>query len=255
MTILIIEDEQPAAKRLKKLLAEIDSSFEILGVAESVSASVEWFRQNALPDVVLMDVQLSDGLSFEIFESVEVTCPIIFTTAFDEYAIRAFQVNSVDYLLKPIETEALRKSLQKFMNLREQFVKEYAQEDLLRLLAGMQQHRPVYKNRFLVRSGQSFIKINTAECAYFYVSNKVTYLVTYATKKHLIDFTLEELEEQLNPDAFFRVNRQFILNIDAITNIQTYFSGKLKLQTNPKAEEEITVSRLRAPEFKVWLEG
>ncbi|MCE1189916.1 MAG: LytTR family DNA-binding domain-containing protein [Ignavibacteria bacterium] len=255
MRILIVEDELPAAKRLKNVLGEIDPEIEVLGVIESVASSITWFRENPSPDVVLMDVQLSDGLSFEIFESIELTCPIIFTTAFDEYAIRAFRVNSIDYLLKPIETEALKVSLEKLEKMREHLGQVGAHEEIRKLFTDLQNNTISYKSRFLVRSGQAFTKVNTSECAYFYSANKLTHLITHNGKKYFLDYTLEELEEQLNPGAFFRVNRQFILNIDAIVNIHSFFSGKLKVQINPKPDDDIIVSRLKAKEFKDWLEA
>lgn len=255
MKTIIIEDELPAAKRLKTILYEIDDSIIVLDVIESVSSAIKWFQENSLPDIVFMDIQLSDGLSFDIFKSVDIKCPIIFTTAFDEYAIQAFKVNSVDYLLKPIETKDLERSLNKLREFKNQFSQNYDSNDLKKIFESIQQNKPAYKSRFLIKSGQTYFRVNTNECAYFYVKNKLTFLVTLSSKKYLIDYTLEDLEAEFDPQKYFRVNRQFILNIDSIVDIHTYFSGKLKIKTNPAAEEEIIVSRAKAVEFKKWIEG
>lgn len=255
MKVLIIEDELPAAKRLKTVLSEIDDSISVLDVIESVSSAVKWFQQNSIPDFVFMDIQLSDGLSFDIFKSVDIKCPIIFTTAFDEYAIQAFKVNSIDYLLKPIETKDLERSLNKLKELTTPQDSSYDSDVIKKILEKIQLNKPIYKTRFLIKSGQTYFRININECAYFFVENKLTFLVTFTSKKYLIDFTLENLESELDPQKYFRVNRQFILNIDSIADIHSFFSGKLKIKTRPLCDKEIIVSRAKALEFKNWIEN
>lgn len=255
MKTLIIEDERPASNRLKKLINDVDPSLEILDVKESVSASVKWFNENSMPDLIFMDIQLSDGLSFEIFKHVDITCPVIFTTAFDQYAIQAFKVNSIDYLMKPIETHDLKRALNKFTELKSYFEDGFDYSHIKTMLKNIELNRPAYKARFLIKSGQAFIKINSEDIAYFYVDNKLTYLITFAAKKHLVDYKLEELERQLDPKMFFRANRQFITNIDSILDIHSFFSGKLKVHIKPPPMSELIVSRDKASAFKTWMES
>lgn len=254
MKALIIEDEIPAAKRLRSLLNEVDPSIVISEIVDSVKASVKWINNNPLPDLIFMDIQLSDGLSFEIFKHVKIKCPVIFTTAFDEYAIQAFKVNSIDYLLKPIEAGDLRNSLNKYEELRNQFSPEVESDSLKKLLEMIAQNKPVFKTRFLVKSGQSFIRIGAEESAYFFLDNKLTYIIQFNGKKHLIDFTLDELEKQLDPKIFFRANRQFIVNIESVTSLHNFFGGKLKLHLKPEPEESVVVSREKASCFKEWMQ-
>jgi DNA-binding LytR/AlgR family response regulator len=255
MKALIIEDELPAAKRLKSILKEVDPSIEVLNVIDSISASVKWINNNPAPDLIFMDIQLSDGLSFEIFKHVKINCPIIFTTAFDEYAIQAFKVNSVDYLLKPIETNDLRNSLNKYRELKKQYFADNESEHLKKLLDALSQNNPVFKTRFLVKSGQSFIRIDAEECAYFFLDNKLTYLVQFNGKKYLVDYTLDELEKQLNPKTFHRANRQYIISIKSITSVHNFFGGKLKLRLKPEVPESVVISREKASGFKEWMEN
>lgn len=255
MNILIIEDEIPAAKRLKSILKEIDNSYIILDVIESISSAVKWFKENKEPELVFMDIQLSDGLSFEIFNQVDIKCPIIFTTAFDEYAMQAFKVNSIDYLLKPIEIENLHQSLNKLNSLKEQLSLYPSSAEIKELFKNMPLQKTTYKTRFLIKSGNSFVKINSSECAYFYVDNKNTYMIVLEGKRYLLDYTLEELEKQLDPKLYFRASRQYLVGINSITNIHANFNGKLKIIVKPAAEEGIIISRAKAVEFKKWLEG
>jgi len=255
MKALIIEDELPAAKRFKSILKEADPSIEVLSVIDSISASVKWINSNPVPDLIFMDIQLSDGLSFEIFKHAKISCPIIFTTAFDEYAIQAFKVNSIDYLLKPIEIGDLKNSLKKLGELKKQLSHDGESEQFRKMLEMIAQNRIVFKTRFLVKSGQSFFRIGAEECAYFSLENKLTYINLFSGKKHLVDFTLDELEKQLDPKIFFRANRQFIINIESITSVHNFFGGKLKLKLKPEALENVIVSREKASTFKEWMEG
>lgn len=255
MNALIIEDERPAYNRLKKLIDEIDPDIAILDIKESVAASVKWFNENPMPDLIFMDIQLSDGLSFEIFKQVDITCPVIFTTAYDEYAIRAFKVNSIDYLMKPIETPDLKRALNKLAELKGYFETGIDYSHIKSMLQNIELNRPAYKARFLIKSGQKFIKVNSGDCAYFYVDNKLTYMITFEGKKYLVDFKLEELERQLDPKIFFRANRQFITHIDSILDIHSFFSGKLKVHIKPPPMKELIVSRDKASNFKAWMES
>ena len=253
MKALIIEDELPAAKRLKSVLKEVEPTIEIINVIDSIATAVKWIDNNPTPDLIFMDIQLSDGLSFEIFKHAEIKCPVIFTTAFDEYAIQAFKVNSIDYLLKPIEAGDLRNSLKKFDELKKQFSAESESKQLKKLLEAITQNKSVFKTRFLVKSGQSFIRISAEECAYFSLEKKLTYLVLFNGKKHLVDFTLDELEKQLDPKKFFRANRQFFVNIESITSVHNFFGGKLKLRLKPDTLGNVIISREKASLFKEWM--
>lgn len=254
MTILIIEDEAPASRRLQRLLSELEPTAEIAGSLESVEASVEWLKKNPAPDIIFMDIQLSDGLSFEIFSSINVDSPVIFTTAYDEYAIQAFKVNSIDYLLKPIDTSSLSASIEKYKKIRDVYSVQYRANEIAGLLKSLTPTHPVYKSRFLVKSGASMLVIPAAEIAYFFVDNKITYMVCRSGKKHLTDHSLEELEELLDPEFFFRANRKFIVHIDSIESVSPAFGGKLKLKLSQKTDEDIVISRERASAFREWLD-
>lgn len=253
MKALIIEDEELAAKRLVSLLQKSNPGIEILGVCESIVSSVRWLKQNEKPDLIFMDIQLSDGLSFEILKQVEVDSSIIFTTAFDEYAIQAFKLNSIDYLLKPFNEEDLAAAIAKFEKLYGKKEPLLSEKEIEALLNGLVKNQPAYKSRFLVKTGQTFIKVTADEIAYFYVDSKITYLVLKSGKKHITDHVLDELEQELNPYNFFRVNRQYILNADCIDDVHTFFSGKLKVHVIPKTNDEIIISRVKAAAFKEWL--
>jgi len=255
MKILIIEDEIPAAKRLRSLLKDADSNIVIEDVRDSIKSACMWIKENPMPDLIFMDIQLSDGLSFEIFKQVNIKCPVIFTTAFDEYAIQAFKVNSIDYLLKPIEINDLKYSLKKYDELKKQFSIDDDTEHFKKIIDSLTQNHSTYKTRFLVKLGQSFIKVGAEECAYFYLENKLTYLVLFGGKKHVVDFSLDELEKQLDPKLFCRVNRQFIINIESILSVHNFFGGKLKLRLKPEASENVIVSREKASLFKEWIEN
>lgn len=253
MKVLIVEDELPAAKRLRQMISEVEPSVIILEIKDSISSTVRWLNENESPDLIFMDIQLSDGLSFEIFKKVKIMCPVIFTTAFDEYAIQAFKVNSIDYLLKPINAADLRSSMKKYGELKRQFSADKESGDLKKLLESLTQNKIVYKTRFLVKSGQSFVKVSADECAYFYLENKLTYLIQFNGKKHLIDFTLDDLEKQLDPKVFSRASRQFIVNIESVASVHNFFGGKLKLHLRPETTENVIVSRERASLFKEWM--
>lgn len=253
MKVLIIEDEAPAARRLRQMIAETDSSITVLDTIDSIEASVRWLQLYPMPDILFMDIQLADGLSFDIFNQVRINAPVIFTTAYDEYAIRAFEVNSIDYLLKPIEKAALERSIHKFKSMKQAFA-DSGTAGIESVLSSLQLHQKTYKSRFLVKLGEKLLSISTQEVAYFAAEDKIVLLFTHEGKKYPVDYSLDELESMLSPDHFFRINRQFIVHINAIAAIHNYFNGKLKLQINPPTTKETIISRDKAPLFKSWLD-
>jgi two-component system LytT family response regulator len=253
MHVLIIEDEAPAARRLEQLIRQYDSTVSVSGVLESVGAAVRWLSSHPAPDLIFMDIQLADGISFDIFRQTEVKTPVIFTTAYDEYALQAFKVNSIDYLLKPIEQESLNESMRKYYQLKEQFIQP--EPALLRdLMQSLQGGQKAYKSRFLVKLGDRLVFIFTQQVAYFMAEDKLVFIVTSDNKKYNTDYSLDELENLLSPNDFFRINRQYITHIQSIKNIHHYFNGKLKLNLHPEPAQEVLISRERAALFKKWLD-
>lgn len=256
MNILVIEDEAPAARRLQQLIKEIAPQAEVLDVIDSVESAVKWLHHHPTPDIIFMDIQLADGLSFDILEQVPIQSPVIFTTAYDDYAIRAFTLNSIDYLLKPVEKAALDQSLKKYENLIQQFRgSTSAQPALQELLQTLQFREKNYKTRFLVSISDKLFTIPVEEIAYFTSEDKVVLLVTQDQHRYLIDFSLDKLDTLLNPRHFFRLNRQYIARLSAINNIYNYFNGKLKVELQLSHNQEILVSREKATAFKEWLDG
>lgn len=256
MRTLIIEDEYPAAERLEKLIRKVDPSIEIIGVLGSIEAAGEWLQAHSLPDLIFSDIQLSDGLSFQIFEQFSVKAPIIFTTSYDEYAIKAFKVKSIDYLLKPIKLQELELAIGKFREMQKAFSPvDYAMkiESLLDNLKTTSSKK--YKTRFLVKQHDQLVPVTQDEIAYFLTANELVCLVRKDGKQFLVDYTLEELDKLLDPQHFFRLNRQFIAAMTAIARIHTYFNGKLKLDLKPETPHEVVVSREKAQVFKEWMEG
>lgn len=255
MTALLIEDEYPAAERLEKLIRKLDPRVDIAGVLDSVEAGKRWFADHPPVDVIFSDIQLSDGLSFQIFEAFPAHSPIIFTTSYDEYAIKAFKVKSVDYLLKPIKLPELAEALEKFKRLRREFSPAAHASKIESLIESLDQNRKAHKSRFLVRNGEQLIPVGLDQIAYFYTANELACLVGKDGRQFLVDYTMEELEHLLSPAQFFRLNRQFIAQVTAIQKIHTYFNGKLKVELRPETPQEVLVSREKAPAFKAWLEG
>lgn len=252
MTALILEDETLAAERLQNMLHQLDSNIQLLGTLKSVESAIEWFQQNDHPDLILSDIRLLDGLSFEIFEKIKVEKPVVFTTAYDQYAIKAFEVNSVDYLLKPIDTEKLRQALDKVKSRMEKSAP--VQPNYGELLRALQLGQPAYKSRFMVRLGQKIIAVPVEKVAYFFSENKLTFLVTQDQKRYPMDQPLDELVDLLNPQTFFRANRQFIVTFQSIAEIHPYFKGRIKLTLQPTTTEEVVISSERTPEFKKWID-
>lgn len=254
MRVLIIEDEAPAYRRLHNLLTASGESIEVVDVVDSIADGLRWLRTHGCPDLIMSDIQLSDGLSFEIYKQFEVDCPIIFTTAYDEYMLDAFQSNGIDYLLKPLQAADLKRSLDKFRRLRSPG-SEAPAPDIRRLLATLDKSTAVYKSRFLVKLGSKLIPVTIDEVGWFRYEAGGTELHTLSGKMYAIDAPLDQLEKQLDPALFFRINRQYLARIQSIGTVHQYFKGKLKLTLTPAPTEEVTVSRERARVFKEWLAG
>ncbi len=255
MKVLIVEDEAPAFRRLQTLLQEIDTSIQIVEVIDSVKEALKWFRTYELPDLIFMDIQLADGLSFEIFEQVKIPKPIIFTTAYDEYMLKAFKVNSIDYLLKPLNKKDLANSLIKLKEMKKSFGGN-SQQDLKGILQTFKNdlHETQYKSRFLVKTADRLVSVPTENIAYCYTENGLVSIRTNSDKRYILDYPLDEIEKQLNPKLFFRLNRQFIANLEAIDEIHQYFKGKLLVKLQPNCMEEVIISREKASVFKKWLD-
>lgn len=255
MKIAIIEDEKPASAMLEMLVKQIDPTTQVLANLSSVAKSIEWLKVNEKQvDVIFMDIQLTDGLCFDIFKEIQTVTPIIFTTAYDEYAIEAFKVNSIDYLLKPIKLEALTQSINKLKNLQPslQTTTTPNYQELINLLSQKQQN---YPPRLMVKVGEHIKSIKLDETTLFFAEGRTVYIVTNEKRKYIVDYTLEELAAMLDPKIFFRCNRTYIVNINAITDVLVYSSTRLKIRLPKEFEDEIIVSRERVPLFKNWFGG
>lgn len=245
MTVLIIEDEAAAARRLEKMVLDIEPDATVPEKPDSVERAVEWLSVNPAPDLILMDIHLADGSSFEIFEHLEVTSPVIFTTAYDEHALRAFKENTVDYLLKPVKPAELSAAFEKYRKIHGNSAANYR---------GMALAGSDWLRRVLIRMGNSFKLVEINESVYFYTRNKITFLVSGDTgKRYPTDYTLDKLEELLNPALFFRINRQFIVGIKSIREMQMYSKGRVKIDLEPETDQETIVSVERSAAFKKWL--
>lgn len=251
MNVIVIEDEKPAARRLKRMLQKLDIDIQVM--LHSVEESLNWFQTNEEPDLIFLDIQLSDGLSFEIFEVLTIHSAIIFTTAYDEYALKAFKLNSIDYLLKPIDEDELKNAVNKYYKkLPRSSSLKVDMDDIRKLLINPIDRK--YKKRFTIKIGQHIKIIPTNEIECFYSENKSTYIHSQSNRSYLIDNSLEYWQESLDPESFFRVNRTFIIHISAIKDIVTYTNSRLRLILNSFAEIEIIVSRERVKEFKKWID-
>lgn len=249
MKILIIEDEQAAVRRLEKLLKDIDPQVEIITALSSIEAAVEWLQHHPAPDIILMDIHLADGSSFAIFEKVDVPAPVIFTTAYDEYALKAFKVSAIDYLLKPIKQPELEQALAKVKVSK----KEQEGDDLMHKLAEAGFIKK--SKRILVKMGQAIKLIDLDQVAYFYSKDKISFAVLPGNKRYPLDQSLDQIEHMVDPGHFFRINRQFIVKMEAIDEMIAYSKSRVKLKLNPPTEEDAIVSKERSPEFKKWLIG
>ncbi|TYA84249.1 LytR/AlgR family response regulator transcription factor [Seonamhaeicola marinus] len=251
MKVIIIEDEKPSARRLQRMLANL--GIEADTMLHSVEESIEWFQNNAHPDLIFLDIQLSDGLSFEIFETIKIKSAIIFTTAYDEYALQAFKLNSIDYLLKPIDSDELETAVNKYKaNAPEKQVVTLDFSDIKKLLVNPLDRE--YKKRFSVKVGQHLKLINVDDIECFYSENKGTYLHTNEGRNYLLDKTLDQLEDELEPHTFFRINRKFFVNINAIKDMVSYTNSRLQIKLNSYNEQDVIVARERVKDFKGWLE-
>jgi DNA-binding LytR/AlgR family response regulator len=247
MTAIIIEDEKPAVEKLKKGLTKANPDIQVLACLTSIEQATSWFQSNPQPDVIFMDIELSDGLSFQILEQSAIQSPIIFTTAYDEYWQEAFEHNSIDYLLKPIKQEKLESALSKYHRLKEHFAGN------LQNLLNWQNGNSTYKKKFLVKRGADYISIKVEDIAYFYASHKVICLVNKQANKFILDESLAELEEQLDPSMFYRVNRKYLVNLNAIQRIRSYPKSKLQLDLLPVVEEEVLIAQENVASFKDWM--
>ena len=250
MNIIIIEDEKPAARLLQRKIEKL--GLEVNQMLHSVEEAVSWFRSHKHPDLIFLDIQLSDGLSFEIFEQIDIKSAIIFTTAFDEYALRAFKLNSIDYLLKPIDQEELSIAITKFKNqLQKSSVSSFDFEMIKKMLLGTESKE--YKKRFSVKIGQQLKVISIDEVECFYSENKGTYLHTFENRNYLLDGTLEQIEVELDPKDFYRVSRKFIIPLKAIKEIQVYSNSRLKVILPSYKDDEVVVTKEKVTDFKAWI--
>jgi len=251
MNVLIIEDEKPSARYLQRMLEKLDVN--VNQMLHSVEEAINWFQNNPHPDLIFLDIQLSDGLSFEIFDTVAVDSAIIFTTAFDEYALQAFKLNSIDYLLKPIDEEELQAAVKKYKSLKPATQNVQINfEDIKKLLVNPVERG--YKKRFTTKIGQHIKMISVEEIECFYSENKGTYAHTVDGRDYLLETTLEQLEQELSPETFFRINRKYYININSIKDIISYTNSRLQLKLNSYKDQEVIVARERVKDFKLWLE-
>jgi DNA-binding LytR/AlgR family response regulator len=249
MRVVIIEDEKPAARRLSRQVEELLPAVRILQVLDSVSSAVDWFESHSAPELIFMDIQLADGLSFDIFNQVSIEAPIIFTTAYDQYVLKAFKVNSIDYLLKPIDPEELKAALDKYEQLKRPSLQPELMQQLMESLT-----QKNYKERFLIKKGQQLAYIPVGEIAYFFSSDGLVQARDQKGKNHLLDYPLDQIERLVDPDLFFRINRKLIVELSAIQRIHTYFNSRLILDLSPPTDLEAIVSRDRVSDFKKWLD-
>ena len=253
MRVLIIEDEQLAAEKLSKTLVEINRDAEILATLNSVDSSIEWLNENDEPDLILSDIHLADGICFSIFSQMDISCPIIFTTAYEKYAIQAFEVNGIDYLLKPIQHDRLEQALDKYakFNRSQQHTRKQLFAEFKELLTAASRE---YKSRFLCKIGNKIKSIPIEKIRYFFSKDKMSFIIDDDNNRLPINNTLDEIDQLVDPKYFFRVNRQYIAHFEAISEIHPYFKGRLKIKLSPGEADDIVVSAERSPVFKSWLD-
>ncbi|MFI2743476.1 LytR/AlgR family response regulator transcription factor [Zhouia sp. PK063] len=252
MKILILEDEIATGKDLEYLLQKIDPSVKVLGIIDSVEDGLHWLQQHESPDLIFSDIQLADGLSFDLFESITLKCPVIFCTAFDEYAIKAFENHGIAYILKPFDEIKLQNSLEQYQNLMSIFAENKV--SIKDIVKEIKVHEHSFRNNFLIHYGEKMIPLEVQDIASFYTESGVTYVMTFQSKKFKIQYTLEQLEDILNPKMFFRANRQFIISFHTITAVEPYFSRKLFVHTKIKLPEKVLVSKQKSQVFLRWME-
>lgn len=257
MKILIVEDEDLAVKKLTKTVSAVDSNAEIIGVTDSIKSTVEWLESNSVPDLILMDIELADGQSFEVFNLTQVKSPVIFTTSYDEYALQAFKVNSIDYLLKPIQKEDLQAALNKYQQMKNLYQKEERkpESNIDQIIKELQQklQPKEYRKRFLVKQSQKLVSIDVEDIAFFFSEGRLNFFKTIDNKKFIVDYTMDELEDMLDPDRYFRISRSFYVSIDSVDQIHDYFGNRLLLHLKPEIDKESIVSREKVTEFKKWM--
>lgn len=257
MKILIVEDEPLAVRKLKRTIDEVSAQAEVIGTTNSIRSTVAWLKNNQAPDIILLDIELADGQSFEIFNQVEVKSTVIFTTSYNEFALKAFQVNSIDYLLKPVQKESLEKAFNKYNAIKKMHSTPSPDAiNIEELLKGLQQKMYTasnFKKRFLVKNGAKLVSIEIEDIAYFYIEGRLVFFKTWQNKKFVVDYTMEELADTLNPDNFFRINRSCFATQKSISQIEDHLGGRLFVILNPAHEKEGLVSRERVQEFKIWM--
>ena len=247
MNILIIEDEQPAGKQLVGMVREFDPEIHILATVRSVNESIEWLSKHSSPDLILADIQLGDGLSLEIFRKQQIRSPLIFTTAYDEYLMKAFEFNSIDYLLKPIDKTKLFLALKKYRSLEQHFSGNFSS-----LIEQIQNNAHI-RDRIVVKKGIDFVVLKTEQIAYFYTQHKISFLIDKDGKRYIIDKPLAGIESDLHDKKFFRLNRKYLVHIDAVAKFKTHEKGKVLVELSPNVSEEVVVSQENASLFKEWV--
>ncbi len=252
MKILIVEDEELAVKKLQKTLTAVEPLAQVAGITDSIQSTVEWLENNPQPDLILMDIELADGQSFEIFNLTEVKPPVIFTTSYDEYALKAFKVNSVDYLLKPVQKEELQTALAKYKKMKDNVQAAVSIDNLVKELQQKMQPRE-YRKRFLVKHAQKLVSIEVDDIAYFYSDGRLNFFKTNDNRKFVVDYTMDELEDMLDPAAYFRISRSFYVSVNSIDKIDDYFGNRLILALKPAVDKEALVSREKVTDFKKWM--
>ncbi|MBC7902125.1 MAG: response regulator transcription factor [Gemmatimonadaceae bacterium] len=258
MKILIVEDEELAVKKIRKTLESVDDTAKVVGVTDSIESTVNWLEENEAPDLILMDIELSDGQSFEIFTRTEVKSAVVFTTSYDEYALKAFKVNSIDYLLKPIQKEDLESALNKYKKVKNLYsadaptAGEINMDALVKELRSKLQPKE-FRKRFLVKHAQKLVSIEIEEIAYFFSDGRLNFFKTYDNKKFVVDYTMDELEEMLDPERYFRISRSFYISVDSVDQIHEYFGNRLLLTLKPVVDKEAIISREKVTDFKKWM--
>ena len=254
MKILIVEDEELAVKKLQKTLLSIDRMVEVVGVTDSIKSTVDFLKQNTPPDLILMDIELADGQSFEVFNMVPVKNPVIFITSYDEYALKAFKVNSVDYLLKPVQKDELEAALNKYkeLNVADNNKGSSDINNLIKELQSKLQPKE-YRKRFLVKQAQKLVSIEVDDIAYFYSDGRLNFFKTRDNRKFVVDYTMDELSDMLDPEKYFRISRAFYVSVDSIDQIHDYFGNRLLLNLTPALDKEALVSREKVMDFKKWM--
>jgi two-component system response regulator LytT len=256
MKIFIVEDEDLAVKKLKKTLQSVDEEATVVGEADSIKSSVEWLQSNPAPDLILMDIELADGQSFEIFNQTKVQSPVIFITSYDEYALKAFKVNSIDYLLKPVQKEDLHSALEKYRQMRNMYKESQSPQISMDILVKELQQKlniKEYRKRFLVKHGQKLVSIETDDIAFFFSDGRLNFFKTNDNRKFVVDYTMDELCDMLDPDKYFRISRSYFISVNSVDQIHDYFGNRLLLHLKPASEKEAIVSREKVSDFKDWL--